>query len=157
MYRFLKHAALNLRPTLPLCGCDDDRGRPVPPPLQLSVKLRLYGAGTFQVIPGDLMNVSEPAVSRIISRVSHIIAARLFREGVKLPNAVEVDELTELLFGEVHILLVYSKRDTQHIWTTTRWTHARRTKTVENKGEPSHMRVAQPTNRCTRQNIDRAV
>lgn len=77
--------------------------------------MRLYGAGTFQVIPGDLMNVSEPAVSRILSRVSHLIAARLFRERVKLRNAVEVDELTELLFREVHILLVYSKRDTEHI------------------------------------------
>ncbi|KAH7959121.1 hypothetical protein HPB49_008353 [Dermacentor silvarum] len=34
----------------------------------LLITLRFYGAGTFQIVTGDLVNVSQPTVSRVIER-----------------------------------------------------------------------------------------
>ncbi|KAH7966436.1 hypothetical protein HPB49_016240 [Dermacentor silvarum] len=86
-YRFSKQAVLRLLEMLPLVPKDNERGHPVPPLLQLLIALRFYGAGTFQVVTGDLVTVSQSTVSRIIARMSRMIADTLFPQLVKFPNA----------------------------------------------------------------------
>lgn len=54
--------------------------------LQLLIALRFYGAGTFQVVAGDLVNVSQPTVSHIVELVSRVIAKHLFPAVVKFPD-----------------------------------------------------------------------
>lgn len=92
-YRFSKQAVQQLLLTLPLQTNTDRRGCPVPPLLQLLVALRFYGAGTFQIVSGDLVNISQPTVSRIIARISTMIAGTLFPALVDLPNADEVPQV----------------------------------------------------------------
>ncbi|KAH7940930.1 hypothetical protein HPB49_008165 [Dermacentor silvarum] len=66
-YRFTKRTVQQLLDRLPLRENTDGRGFPVPPLLQLLITLRFYGAGTFQIVTGDLVNVSQPTVSRGIT------------------------------------------------------------------------------------------
>ncbi|XP_050022879.1 putative nuclease HARBI1 [Dermacentor andersoni] len=94
-YRFSKQAVLRLLEMLPLVPKDNERGHPVPPLLQLLIALRFYGAGTFQVVTGDLVNVSQATVSRIIARMSRMIAETLFPQLVKLPNANDLASVME--------------------------------------------------------------
>lgn len=75
-YRFMKCSVKKLL----------DRGHPIPPIMQLLIVLHFYRAGTFQVVAGDLVNVSQPTVSSIIERVSRVIAEHLFLGVVKFPN-----------------------------------------------------------------------
>ncbi|XP_049524227.1 putative nuclease HARBI1 [Dermacentor silvarum] len=89
-FRFSKSAVQQLLAMLPLRDNTDGRGLPVPPLLQLLITLRFYGAGTFQIVTGDLVNVSQPTVSRVIERVSTMIARSLFPALVKFPSASEV-------------------------------------------------------------------
>ena len=43
---------------------------------QLMIALRFYASGSFQINVGDLLNVSQSSVSKIIKKVSRIIAAK---------------------------------------------------------------------------------
>ncbi|KAG0426024.1 hypothetical protein HPB47_026843 [Ixodes persulcatus] len=78
-YRFTKATVESLLESLSLEECASNRGLPVPPTLQLLIALRFYGAGTFQVVTGDLVAVSQPTVCRVVERVSRRIAGTLFR------------------------------------------------------------------------------
>ncbi|KAG0429422.1 hypothetical protein HPB47_023654 [Ixodes persulcatus] len=53
-YRFSKATVASLLEMLPLEASASNRGLPDPPMLQLLIALRFYGAGTFQVVTGDL-------------------------------------------------------------------------------------------------------
>ncbi|XP_077508549.1 uncharacterized protein LOC144119918 [Amblyomma americanum] len=86
-YRFYKAAVLELLSMLPRHGNTVGRGCPVPPLLQLLVTLCFYGAGTIQVVSGGLVNVSQPTVSRVVTRVSTMIAATLYSALVKFSEA----------------------------------------------------------------------
>ncbi|XP_070379365.1 putative nuclease HARBI1 [Dermacentor albipictus] len=92
-YRFSKAAVLELLSMLPLHQNTDERGCAVPPLLQLLVTLRFYGAGTFQVVSGDLVNVSQPTVSRVVTRVPTMIAGTLFPAFVKFPDTGKMHEV----------------------------------------------------------------
>ncbi|KAG0431361.1 hypothetical protein HPB47_021851 [Ixodes persulcatus] len=78
-YRFTKGTVRELLGMLPLQTSTDCRGLPLTPMLQLLVTLRFYGAGTFQVVTGDLVNVSQPT----------LIARHLFRDLVHFPSAAQ--------------------------------------------------------------------
>ena len=54
----------------------DNRGHPIPPEVQLQVGLRYYATGTFQIVCGDICNVSQPSVSRIVRKISNAIALK---------------------------------------------------------------------------------
>ncbi|XP_075733015.1 putative nuclease HARBI1 [Rhipicephalus microplus] len=86
-YRFTKSSVKELLECLPFEESCSNRGHPLPPVMQLLITLRFYGAGTFQVVMGDLVNVSQPTVSRVIERVSRLIAKRLFPAVVNFPNS----------------------------------------------------------------------
>ncbi|CAK1589292.1 unnamed protein product [Parnassius mnemosyne] len=80
-YRFSKDIVLNI--LLPLINADllkvTSRGLPVPPIYQLLVALRFYSSGSFQIITGDLIKVSQPTVSRIVKRVSYLFCLKMQR------------------------------------------------------------------------------
>ncbi|XP_064625925.1 putative nuclease HARBI1 [Lineus longissimus] len=63
----------------------NNRGHPIPPVIQLQVALRFYATGTFQIVCGDLNNVSQPAASRIVAKVSLAIA-RKARNYIRIPT-----------------------------------------------------------------------
>ncbi|KAH7968800.1 hypothetical protein HPB52_011308 [Rhipicephalus sanguineus] len=86
-FRFTKSSVIKLLECLPLEESCSDRGHPLPPMIQLLIALRFYGAGTFQVVAGDLVHVSQPTVSRVIERVSRLIATHLFPDVVQFPNS----------------------------------------------------------------------
>ncbi|KAH7973285.1 hypothetical protein HPB52_023350 [Rhipicephalus sanguineus] len=69
-FRFTKSSVKKLLECLPLEESCNNRCHPIPPVIQLLITLRFYGAGTFQVVAGDLVNVSQPTVSRVIERVA---------------------------------------------------------------------------------------
>lgn len=85
-YRFTKATVVDLLQSLPLEASECNRGLPLSPMLQLLVALRFYGAGTFQVVTGDLVNVSQPTVCRVVERVSRLLASTLFTRLVKFPS-----------------------------------------------------------------------
>ncbi|KAG0412993.1 hypothetical protein HPB47_009857 [Ixodes persulcatus] len=85
-YRFTKSTVVSLLQCLPLEASESSRGLPLSPMLQLLVALRFYGAGTFQVVTGDLVNVSQPTVCRVIERVSRVLAETLFPRLVDFPE-----------------------------------------------------------------------
>ncbi|CAN7946163.1 unnamed protein product, partial [Ixodes hexagonus] len=91
-YRFTKSTVVSLLQCLPLEASESNRGLPLSPMLQLLVALRFYGAGTFQVVTGDLVNVSQPTVCRVIERVSRVLADTLFPCLVNFPEG-DCDEV----------------------------------------------------------------
>ncbi|CAN7978388.1 unnamed protein product [Ixodes persulcatus] len=88
-YRFTKGTVRELLGTLPLQTSTTCRGLPLTPMLQLLVTLRFYGAGTFQGVTGDLVNVSQPTVCRAVGVVTQLIAKYLFRDLVHFPSAAQ--------------------------------------------------------------------
>ncbi|RWS18791.1 putative nuclease HARBI1-like protein, partial [Leptotrombidium deliense] len=58
------------------------------PEIQLLTALRFYGTGVFQHVDGDLMNISQPTVSRIVAKVSKIIASKA-QEFILFPSPAE--------------------------------------------------------------------
>ncbi|KAH7943182.1 hypothetical protein HPB52_006227 [Rhipicephalus sanguineus] len=94
-YRFTKSAVKKLLAVLPLQENADGRGFPLPPLMQLLIALRFYGAGTFQLVSGDLVNVSQPTVSRVVKRISALLAETLFPVLVKFTEAAQVSGVME--------------------------------------------------------------
>lgn len=74
----------------------DKRNHPISPETQLLVALRFYGTGTFQLVQGDLLGISQPSISRIVRRVSEAIAKH--RETfISFPAPHECQEVIALL------------------------------------------------------------
>ncbi|KAH7985140.1 hypothetical protein HPB49_026584 [Dermacentor silvarum] len=114
-YRFSKATVLELLTMLPLHQNTDGRDCPVPPLLQLLVTLRFYGAGTFQIVSGDLVNVSQPTVSRVVTRVSKMIAATLFPALVKFPDAGKMHEVMHQFYIKATFPRVTGCIDCTHV------------------------------------------
>ncbi|KAG0442052.1 hypothetical protein HPB47_015792 [Ixodes persulcatus] len=85
-YCFTKSTVVSLLQCLPLEASESSRSLSLSPMLQLFVALRFYGAETFQVVTGDLVNVSQPTVCRVIERVSRVLADTLFPRLVNFPE-----------------------------------------------------------------------
>ncbi|KAH7932717.1 hypothetical protein HPB49_001692 [Dermacentor silvarum] len=78
--RCSKETARELLLLLPLEVSENNRGLPLSPMLQLLLALRFYGAGAFQIVTGDLINVSQPTVCRAMGEVTRLIVRHLFRK-----------------------------------------------------------------------------
>jgi nuclease HARBI1 len=63
-----------------------NRNNALSPELQLACALCYYATGSYQTVIGDTLNVSQPSINRIITRVSTALTNRL-HEYVKYPNA----------------------------------------------------------------------
>ena len=68
----------------------DNRGSPISPELKLLVCLRYYATASFQQLLGDTMQISQPTVSRIVFRVSCLLAS-LLPDFIKMPGDFEGD------------------------------------------------------------------
>ncbi|XP_015182539.1 PREDICTED: putative nuclease HARBI1 isoform X2 [Polistes dominula] len=66
----------------------NNRGLPIPPVFQLLICLRFYATASFQLILGDTMTISQPTISRIVFRVS-VLLASLFNDYIKMPQTQE--------------------------------------------------------------------
>lgn len=97
-YRFTKATVRELLLMLPLTENADKRGQPLTPMLQLLVALRFYAHGTFQVVTGDLIKVSQPTVCRTVNKVTGLIARHLFRELVHFPKAEEYAQVMHAFY-----------------------------------------------------------
>ena len=70
----------------------NQRGRRLPPHMQLLCALRFYACGTFQEVCGDLQNISQPSRSRIVYKVSRVLASQRARF-IRFPDGNEADEV----------------------------------------------------------------
>ena len=59
--------------------------------MQLLCALRFYACGTFQEVCGDLQNISQPSRSRIVYKVSRVLAAQRARF-IRFPDGNEAEE-----------------------------------------------------------------
>ena len=85
---------------------EDNRGHPIPPEVQLQVALRYYATGTFQIVCGDVCNVSQPSVSRIVRKVSKAIAMKS-KDFIVFPTgeaAIKTQQLFKSKFGFPHVV-----------------------------------------------------
>ncbi|XP_036139626.1 putative nuclease HARBI1 isoform X2 [Monomorium pharaonis] len=73
------------------------RGLPIPPVLQLLACLRFYATGSFQLVLGDIISISQSTVSRIIFRVSVLLAGNIHRI-IKMPCSVDQINENRTLF-----------------------------------------------------------
>lgn len=79
---------------------NNNRGLPIPPLCQLLICLRFYATGSFQQVLGDTIIVSQPTVSRIVFRVS-LLLARLLNEIIKMPSSPEAIQENQRLFKDI--------------------------------------------------------
>lgn len=66
------------------------RELPLPPMLQLLVTLWFYGDAAFQVVTGDLINLTQPRVCRMVGLVTRLIARHLLKKLAHFPNASQL-------------------------------------------------------------------
>lgn len=79
---------------------NSDRNAPVPPMFRLLIALRFFATGQFQKTDGDLMQVHQTSVSRIVKQVATAIAKRR-REYIKYPTENE-KQLSQQNFYSKH-------------------------------------------------------
>ncbi|KYN00539.1 Putative nuclease HARBI1, partial [Cyphomyrmex costatus] len=77
-----------------------NRGLPVAPVLQLLICLRFYATASFQLVMGDVIQVSQSTISRIIARVSCLIASNINRY-IKMPTSDQACSENKRLFEEL--------------------------------------------------------
>lgn len=75
-------------------------GLPIPPELQLLVCLRYYATASFQQPLGDMMQISQPTVSRIIFHVSCLLAS-LILDYIRAPRDPEACKENHQLFNDL--------------------------------------------------------
>ncbi len=62
------------------------RNQPIPPILQVCTALRFYATGSFQSVCADISEISQPSVSRIITRVTQSIIRVFIPRYIKFPS-----------------------------------------------------------------------
>ncbi|KAH7984101.1 hypothetical protein HPB52_017072 [Rhipicephalus sanguineus] len=98
-YRFPKQSMVHILEELRLNRRSDNRGEPILHLLKLLITLRFYATGTRQCVVGDLVNVSQPSVSRSIWEVTQEICVRLFPKYVRLPSIAEVKSVKRRFYN----------------------------------------------------------
>ncbi|KYQ50663.1 Putative nuclease HARBI1 [Trachymyrmex zeteki] len=84
----------------------NNRDLPISPVLQLLICLRFYATASFQLVMGDVIQISQSTISRIIFRVSCLIASNM-KACIKMPTDCSHIRLTHTKFQ--HINEVYRK------------------------------------------------
>ncbi|XP_071579088.1 putative nuclease HARBI1 [Temnothorax nylanderi] len=78
----------------------NNRGLPISPILQLLICLRFYSTASFQLVLGDIITISQPTISRIVFRVSILLASYINRY-IKIPSSEESRSENKRLFREL--------------------------------------------------------
>lgn len=76
-----------------------NRNNPVPPELQLLIALRFYATGSFHMMDADLFGVHQTTVTRIVHKVSRILAS-LSGDYIKFPT-IEQQAAQRLRFFQI--------------------------------------------------------
>ncbi|XP_025158423.1 putative nuclease HARBI1 isoform X2 [Harpegnathos saltator] len=79
---------------------NNNRGLPIRPVYQLLICLRFYATGSFQAVLGDTIIVSQPTISRVVFRVS-ILLARIFNRFIKMPSTPDAIRENHNLFKDI--------------------------------------------------------
>ncbi|XP_064646160.1 putative nuclease HARBI1 [Lineus longissimus] len=78
------------------------RSHAVPASLQVLSAIRYYATGTFQLVDGDTVNLSQPTISRIVTRVTDALASRA-RDFIKFPlDDASLDAIKEGFYTDRH-------------------------------------------------------
>jgi len=78
----------------------NNRGLPVSPIIQLLICLRFYATASFQLVMGDVIQISQSTISRIIFRVSCLIASNI-NKYIKMPTSDQARSENKRLFREL--------------------------------------------------------
>ncbi|XP_049872110.1 putative nuclease HARBI1 isoform X1 [Pectinophora gossypiella] len=73
----------------------DNRGLPIAPEIAVLLTLRFYATASFQIVCGDLLHISQPTASNIITKVSKLLA-QLHTHYIKFPRGAEANRNREL-------------------------------------------------------------
>lgn len=85
-FRFHKHNVLDIMQILGnALALKQQKRVSVTPLQQLLITLRFYTTGTFQLVDGDLFGVSQSTISRVVKRVSEVIASH-YNEVIRFPQ-----------------------------------------------------------------------
>ncbi|XP_029179206.1 putative nuclease HARBI1 [Nylanderia fulva] len=123
-YRFSKNSVMHGLLPLVINGLTkpDNRGLPIEPVIQLLICLRYYATSSFQKVNGDLMKLPQPTISRIIFRVTMILASYLnshvkfvTHEGAIQENRRLFKELGYGRFGAIGLPYIDGAIDCTHI------------------------------------------
>ncbi|KAG0441719.1 hypothetical protein HPB47_015880 [Ixodes persulcatus] len=90
-------------------------GLPLTPMLQLLVALRFDGAGTFQVVTGNFVNVSQPTVCRAVGVVTQLIARHLFWDFDHFPSDAQFNTVMRDFFARANFPGVTGCIDCTHV------------------------------------------
>lgn len=113
--RFMKETVRELLAFLSLEASGDNRGLLLTPMQQLLVALIFYGAGTFQIVSGDLVNVSQPTVCHTVKRMTCLLARYLFRAVVHFLDASKLSGVMQDFHEIAHFLEMNSCIDGTHV------------------------------------------
>ena len=91
-----------------------DRSHAAPTHLQVCVALQFFASGTFQIICGDGVDVSQSSASRIIRDVSQGLQD-IYNQYVRLPNSAEKAEVKTKFYEIAHFPGVLGLVDGTHI------------------------------------------
>ncbi|XP_066601770.1 putative nuclease HARBI1 isoform X1 [Prorops nasuta] len=101
-YRFSKYSVMH--GLLPLVNSSlqkfTKKGLPIDPIIQLLICLRFYATASFQKVIGDLIFLSQPTVSRIVFKISVILASKLHTY-IKFPRNEESIQENRRLFNRL--------------------------------------------------------
>ncbi|XP_060877192.1 putative nuclease HARBI1 [Metopolophium dirhodum] len=76
------------------------RGLPVPQLIKLLAVLRFYGTGNIQLVSGDLVEISQPSISRCVKHISQVIL-KSFKKIIKFPSNPQEQRQNQLLFYNI--------------------------------------------------------
>ncbi|KAK5647831.1 hypothetical protein RI129_002976 [Pyrocoelia pectoralis] len=86
-FRFSRYTIQNI--LLPMIFVNNDRrnnrGLPVPPIMQLCIALRFFASGAYQRICGDLLQISQATVCRIVVKVAELISHNVYNH-IRFPE-----------------------------------------------------------------------
>lgn len=93
-YRFPRHVIFSLIEKLkPFIERKTLRNKAIPPHLQVLVALRFFASGSFQNVTGDVINISQASVSRIVYSITDLLC-KLSKDYIKFPT--DSNELIQL-------------------------------------------------------------
>lgn len=76
-----------------------NRGKPVPPLIELLITMKFMTTGTFQSMIDDLHGVSQPTISRFILKVSTLLA-ELRHQFIKYPSLEDTIKISKSFYNE---------------------------------------------------------
>ncbi len=93
-YRFPRHVIHSLIEKLkPFISRKTVRNSAIPSHLQVLVALRFFASGSFQNVTGDVVNISQSSVSRIVNSICDLLC-KMSKNYIKFPT--ETNEINQL-------------------------------------------------------------